>query len=815
MLSDLRFALRQLRRAPGFAVLAVLTLALGIGANATAFSLVNALLLRPAPHVRAPERLVALYTSDHSGPAHGTSSLPDLEDFAEAGRREGVFDGVGGFAPRPATFGDGDARERGLVELVTADYLRVLGVQPQRGRAFTADEARGAGAPVVMISDGLWERRFGRAPGAVGATLVVNAVPATVVGVLPPRFGGGLRLIAADAWVPIRGGAALGLGGRVERRGNRGMFAVARLAPGATVGRAQGAMNLLAARMRGAYPDQWIDVRDEGRRVTLLEERLARVPPQMRGPALAFSALLGATVVLVLLVCCANVAGLLLARATARTREVALRLSLGATRERIVRQLLVESALLAAIAAALGLLATRWVTAALAHVDLPLPVAVTLDLAPDWRVLAFSAAVTTLAVAAFGLAPALRATRADVHAAIKAGAVPAGRTRLQSALVVGQLATSLVLAASALLFLRAVRAAAAIDPGFTARAMLLVDLERVPGAGGDSSSARVGAALSERVAGIPGVSAVSWADVAPLNPDVSRRGTRIEGHVSPPGEDTEFAFNVVGPGYFETLGLPLARGRGFTPADRAGAPEVIVVTEAFARRFWPADDAIGRRVSLDGGETWRTVVGVARDAKYKQMTERPREYVYTPALQEDGRGVTLHVRTGGDPRAVRGAVRAALREAAPGWTSTAERTLAEQVDASLLPQRVAGTVLAAFGLLSLLLGGVGVYGVMAYTVARRTREIGVRMALGARAVDVVRMVMRQSATLAAIGLVVGLPLAWGASRLLGGLLLGVGGDVVAPFLGAAAALAVAACAAAWVPARRAARVDANTALRWE
>ena len=538
MLPDLRFAFRQLRRAPGFALLAVLTLALGIGANATAFSLVNALLLRPTPHVRAPERLVALYTSDFSGPAYGTSSLPDLEDFAEAGRRERVFDGVGGFAPRPATFGDGDARERGLVELVTADYLRVLGVQPQRGRAFTADEARGVGAPAVLISDALWQRRFNRAPSAVGSTLAVNAVPATIVGVLPPRFGGGLRLVSADAWVPIRGAAALGLGGRVERRGNRGLFAVARLAPDATVARAQGAMTLLATRMQAAYPEQWTDVRDAGRRVTLLEERLARVPPQMRGPALAFSALLGATVVLVLLVCCANVAGLLLARAPVRTREVALRLSLGASRGRIVRQLLVESALLAVLAAALGLAATQWVTAALAHVDLPLPVAVTLDLAPDWRVLAFSAVVTTLAVAAFGLAPALRATRADVHAAIKLGTGPVGRTRLQSALVVGQLATSLVLAASALLFLRAVRAAAAIDPGFSARSMLLVDLERVPGAGGDSSSARVGEALAQRVAGVAGVSAVSWADVAPLSVEVSRRGrARAGGRASRSSRD--------------------------------------------------------------------------------------------------------------------------------------------------------------------------------------------------------------------------------------------------------------------------------------
>jgi predicted permease len=621
-------------------------------------------------------------------------------------------------------------------------------------------------------------------------------------------------VVAADLWVPVRLAPRLGIGGAgVEERGNRGLFGVARLAPGVSVARAQGAMDLVAARLRAAHPEQWTDVRQEGRRVTLLEERLARVPPQVRGPALAFTALLGATVVLVLLVCCANVAGLLLARATTRGREVALRLSLGATRGRIVRQLLVEGALLAVLGAAVGLAATRWVTGALAHLDLPLPIALTLDVAPDARVLAFSAAVTALAVLAFGLVPALRASRADVHAAIKAGAVAAGRTRLQSALVVGQLATSLVLAASALLFVRAVRAAGATDPGFSARAMLLVPLERVPGGAGDSSAATVGRLVRERLAGTPGVLAVSWADIGPLDAEVSRRGTLVEGYARQPGEDLEFAFNVVGPGYFETLGLPLARGRGFGDGDRAGAPGVIVVNEAFARRFWGDRDPLGRRVSLDGGATWREVVGVAGDAKYKSLAEGPREYVYTPALQEDGRGVTLHVRTAGDPRAVRAAVRAAVREAAPGWVPSAERTLTEQVDASLLPQRAAGAVLGAFGVLSLLLGAVGVYGVVAFSVARRTREIGVRIALGARAADVVRLVVRQSAALAVGGLLVGVPLAWGASRLLRGLLLGMAGGVALPLLGAALVLGLAAATASWVPARRAANVDAVRALR--
>ena len=345
--------------------------------------------------------------------------------------------------------------------------------------------------------------------------------------------------------------------------------------------------------------------------------------------------------------------------------------------------------------------------------------------------------------------------------------------------------------------------------------MLLVPVERVPGTTGDTSSARVGRALQERLADAPGVLAVSWADFGPLNLEVSRRGTMVEGYARRPGEDMEFAFNVVGPDYFATLGLPLARGRGITAADRAGAPGVLVVNEAFAHRFWGGSDPLGRRVSFDGGATWREVVGVARDAKYQSMTERPREYVYTPALQEDGYGVTLHVRTAGDPRAVRAAVQAAVRDAAPGWEPSVERTLTEQVDASLFPQRAASTVLGVFGILSLLLGAVGVYGVVAYTVARRTREIGVRMALGARAADVVRLVVRQSAVLAAGGLLIGLPLAWGASRLLGGMLLGTAGSVALPFLGAATVLGAAAAAASWVPARRAAGVDAVKALAAE
>ncbi|HEX2188844.1 MAG TPA: ABC transporter permease [Longimicrobiaceae bacterium] len=815
LLQDLRYSLRTLAKSPGFTLAAVLTLALGIGANTTLFSVVNAVLLRPPAHVADPERLVSLYTSDFSGPAFGASSYPDYLDFRA---QTEVFQGAAAFAPRPVAVGLGEQVERTAAEVVSENYFRVLGVRPLLGRFFVPEEGTPGAAPAVVVSHDLWRRFLGGAPDVVGRTVRVNAQPMTVVGVAPEGFRGSLRGVSFDLWVPAAAGEAVGFGADdLEGRGNRGSFVVARLRPGVTLERAQARLDVVARGLHAAYPGTWTDLRRQGRRVTLLPERASRIMPQVRGPALGFLALLGATAGIVLLICCANVAGLLLARATGRLREVGIRLSLGASRGRLVRQMLTESALLAGLGAAAGVLGAVWATDLLATVELPLPVRLGLDLRPDGRVLAATAAVAAATGLLFGLAPALRASRPDVLGALKGHTGTGGRGRrfdLRSALVVAQVAMSLLLLVGGALFVRALQGAARMDVGFRAEGLLLAALTPPPGAEETADVARVAREVQERAAALPGVVEASWAASVPLA-GVSRRGTTVQGYQPAEGEDMEFPFNVVGPRYFETMGVPVVRGRGITEQDRDGAPGVAVVNETFARRFWPGEDPLGKRVGVRGPEgPLLTVVGVAADGKYGSLTEEPRPYVYLAALQEPSRAV-LHVRTSGHPLRALPALRGVVREAAPGWTLEDPRTMEEQVGAALLPQRLAGRVLGLFGGLALLLAAVGVYGVLAYAVAQRTREFGVRMALGARSGDVLRLVLGRGLVLVGLGLALGLPAAWAAARLLGGFLLGASPSDPAAFMAAPLLLGAVALLASWLPARRATRVSPMTALRSE
>jgi len=821
LLQDIRYALRTLGRSPSFTLVAALTLALGIGANTTVFSLVNAVLLRPPAGVASPERLVGIYTSDYSGPPYGTSSYPDVEEFA---RQRDVFSGVMAYAPELVAVGRGDATERRSGELVSGAYFDVLGVRPAFGRFFAPDEARlGAPAPVVVVSHAFWRTQLAANPAAVGRTILVAGRPLTVIGVAPQGFTGMIRGLAADVWLPLPTGAALGLGVRSPRdlaeRGARLLWTVGRLRPGVTREQAQEHMAVVARQLHAAYPDAWTDVTSATRRVTLLPERATRVPPQARGPALGFAALLMTTVGIVLLICCANVANLALARALRRGREIGVRLSLGASRARIARQLLTESVVLATLGGVGGLLATLWAVDLVATVRLPLPVPIRIDLQPDARVLGFSVAVTLATAVLFGLAPALRASRRDVAAVLK-GTTPIdelGRRRvtLRGALVVVQVALSFLLLASALLLVRTLREAATMDPGFRADHMLLADLERPAGGLGEIDPTRLSLAVRDRLAAVPGVRAVTWAAFVPLDVNWARRGASVRGYQPARGEDMEFHFNAVGPGYFGTMGIPLVSGRDFTDADRPGAPGVVIVNESFARRFWPGQNPVGKRVSFRGdGGPFLEVVGVARDGKYRSLAESPLPFVYAAALQE-AHGMVLHVRTVDAPASYIPAIRRAVSEAAPGFMLVRPRTMEQHVGSALLPQRVAGSVLGLFGLVALLLASLGLYGVVAYAVAQRTHEIGVRVALGADRGRVVRFVLRHGMRLSAVGLAVGVPLAWATTRLLSGLLLGGRTGDPAVFATAAAVLAGVALVATYVPARRAARIAPMEALRYE
>ena len=812
---DLRYALRRLVRSRGFTLAAALTIAIGVGANTAIFTLVNAVLLRPPPAVSEPERIVGVYTSDFSGPPYGSSSLPDVEEF---GKQTDVFAGVMGFAPRPAAIGEDDNLERIAVEVVTDNYFQVLGAQPVAGRAFGSEQRTPGGEPVAIISHALWQRRFGGDAAIIGKPLRLNARPVTIIGVAPPKFAGSWRGLVADVWVPMANGGVVGVDASdLASRGNRMVLVYARLSPGVTIDQARSRMNVVARQLAAAYPDAWRDVTRQGRRITVEPEAQTRVPPQARGPALGFAALLMGTVGLVLLVCCANVAGLLLARATGRLKEVGIRVSLGASRGRIIRQMLTESVLLAALGGVAGAAIAVWAGRTLMALSLPLPVPVALDLTPDARVLTFALAVTILTGIVFGLAPALRASRADVVTALKvdtpAMQLGARRFSLQGALVVGQVALSLLLVVGALLFMQTLRAAASIDPGFRVDHMLMADVAPRPGTEERTNSQQVAIALRDRVAAIPGVTAVTWANAVPLGLDASRRSVRIEGYAPREGEDMEFHYSMVGPRYFETMETPLIKGRGFTDSDREGAPRVVVVNEAFARRFWGDADPIGKRLSASGREgPWMEVVGLARDGKYVTLAESPRPYVFYPQLQMPD-GVTLLVRTSGKPMDLAAAVRRELATVAPDWLMERTSTVEQHIGVSLLPQRIAAGVLGAFGAIALLLAAVGLYGVVAFAVAQRTREIGIRVALGARSGEVLRLMLRQGMVLAGLGLAVGLPIAFMAARLVSGFLLGGGTADPVVFTLAAVALTGVTLLASWIPARRAARVDPMVALR--
>ena len=816
-LQDLRYSTRRLLRSPGFTIAAALTLALGIGANTTIFTLINAVLLRPPAAVADPEQLVAVYTSDYSGPPYGTSSVPDFEEFRKL---DDVFAGVMVYAPRSVSIGPDDQRERVGMELVSDNYFQVLGLRPAFGRFFLAEEGRPGAAPTIVISDALFRSRFGANASVVGTSLMLNGRAFTIVGVAPPEFVGALRPVLEDVWVPLHAAPAIGeLSSDLTNRGGRSMFTMARLRPGVTMRQAQARVDVLAKQLATTYPEQWTDVSERGRRITLVEERDARVPPQIRKPALGFLALLMATVGLVLLVCCANVASLLLARSAARGREIGIRLSLGASRRRLIRQLLTESLVIAALGGILGVLLAVWLSTALLSFQPPLPLRVGLDLSLDLRVVLFTAMASLATGFIFGLAPALRVTRPDIVTVLRSDSTTINlggrRLTLQNVLVVSQVAISAILLVAAVLFARALGNAASIDPGFRVDHLLVAEAQPRPGSEQPISRGQVLEETQTRLSALPGVLSVSWAGALPLSLESSRNGVRVEGYVAREGEDMEVYNYGVGPRYFETMEIPFMRGRGFTSADRAGAPGVIVVNEAFARRFWPGADPLGKRVSLRGeAGPFLTVIGVTRDGRFLSLADPSPPSIFVPALQQPA-GTILLVRTSGDPLKMLPAVRSELQSVAATWTVVNARTMEQHIGSSVLPQRVAGTVLGVFGVVALLLVSVGVYGVVAYSVATRTREIGVRIALGARPADARWFVIRQGTMLVAIGLVIALPIAWAAMRLLSSFLIGASASDPVAFIGTAALLGMIALLATYIPARRATMVDPMVALRSE
>ncbi len=818
MWQDIRYALRSLRRSAGFFSAAVLTLAIGIGGTTTVFTLVNAILLRPPAHVVAPEQLVSIYTSDYSGPPYGSTSHPDFEDFR---RQTDIFAGVIATQPAPIGIGEGEDLTNDGMEVVSGDYFQVLGVRAAAGRFFAEDEDRGGSPiPVAVISYDLWQQRFAGRADAVGSSLQLNGSPFTIVGVAPDGFLGAIRGIAMNAWIPVAASPLVGMSASATaNRGNRSFFVIGRLAPGVSVQQAEAGMATVGRNLAASYPDRWIDLSGAGRRVSVLPEAAARIMPQVRGPALGFMALLMGTMVLVLLVCCANVAGLMLARAARRAREMGVRLSLGASRRRVMRQLLTESTMVALCGGIGGVALAVLAMSGIAAWQPPLPVRIAVDLSIDARVLAFAIAAVAFTGVLFGVVPALRGSRAPVTGLLKGdgGTTQIGgrRISLQGALVSGQVAISLLLMVGALLFVRSLRSASEINTGFATDHMLVVDVELRPDVTAPVDRAQVVLRMQERLRAVPGVRGASWARSAPFGFGSARRGISVDGYEPAQGEDMEYHFNIVGPDYFDVLQMPLVLGRPIDATDRAGAPLSVVVNETFARKFWPGESPLGKRIRTSGPESeWSTVVGMARDAKYSSLTEDARPFMYLAALQSPTR-VVLHLRTSADPVTMRETVRRELLAVAPDWRITALRTMEQQLGVTLAPHRAAGALLSLFAAVAALLASVGLYGVVAMAVTARRREIGIRVALGADRHGVVRFMVGKGVLLAGIGVVIGLPAAWAVSRLLSSFLIGPAANDPATFAGATVLLTAVALVAAWIPARRAANVHPMIALRDE
>jgi putative ABC transport system permease protein len=816
---DMRYGARMLGKNPGFTLIAVVTLALGVGANSLIFSLVNALLLRPLP-VEKPEQLAAVYTSDFSSTQYGASSYPDYVDFRD---RNQVFSGTVVYMPTAFSLNVGGVNERAFGEVVSGNYFSTLGVKPALGRGFLPEEDRTPGErAVVVIGYKLWQNRFGGDPAVVGRAIKLNGHSFTIVGVAPEKYSGLIRGIASDLWVPAMmiKQAAPGADYLVER-GDRGFLVMGRLKPDVTSYQAQTDFRRITEQLFKEWPQEWTNVRNQSRVISLLPEGQARILPDLRTPVVIFMSLLMTVVGLVLLIACANIANLLLARATARRKEIAIRLSLGASRGRLIRQLITESVPLSLLGGVAGLLIAIWGSDLLMAFKPPAPVPIEIDLGADWRVLGFTFGVSLLTGVLFGLAPALAASRPDLVASLKDEAGGStGRGRLRGALVIAQVALSLMLLICSGLFIRSLRNAGSVDLGFDADNLLALSMDLQLQGYNETTGRNFSRQLLDRVRALPGVVSASMTDELPLGGG-ARRAITIEGYTTQPGESTEVNSSSVAPGYIETLGIPLPHGRAFDEKDREGAPGVVMVNEAFARRYWPGQEPIGKRIQMGVARSgandspYLEVVGVVKDGKYVTLDEEATPFFYLNLAQRYQSSPTLIVRTRGNPLDYLPAVRGEVASLDKNLALYDVKTMRQHLGLALLPARLAGSVLGVFGLVALILAAAGIYGVMAYSVAQRTREIGVRMALGASADAVLKLVVGQGMKLTVVGMAIGLGASLALTRLMKSMLFGVSATDPLTFVVVPLLLIMVALLACWIPARRAAMVDPIVALRVE
>ncbi|HEY0007020.1 MAG TPA: ABC transporter permease [Pyrinomonadaceae bacterium] len=812
---DLRFGLRMFLKSPALTAIAILALALGVGANSAIFSIVNAILLRPLNYEN-PERLVMVWErNDKKGYGEIPTSLPNFVDLRDSNK---VFEGMGAFTDSSFNLTGGDQPEKVTGLRVTASLFSLLGTKPLKGRVFLAEEDQPEAARVLILSHGLWQRSFGANPNLVGQNVSLNGESYTVVGVMPPGFklppsftatiaSSQYTMPHADLWVPLKTDAIPML------REVRALYMLGRLKPGVTPEAAKAEMSVIARRLQQEYPATDAD----------MEVSVIPLQKQVTGDIrMALIVLLGA-VGCVLLIACANVANLLLAKATGRQKEMAIRIALGATRLRIIRQLLTESALLGICGGLLGLLLAFWGVRQLIAFSPP-NVSRLSDVRIDGRVLVFTLLVSLLTALIFGLAPALQASKSDLNETLKEGGRSnSGGSRqnlLRSLLVIAEVALALVLLITSGLMLKSFIRLQHVNPGFNAENLITLELLLPDNKYGEKpQQVAFQQQLTQRIGSIPGLQSAATVDNLPFSGNESNFSMTIEARPAPNASERPRAFHrTVSPQYFQTMGIPLRQGRFFTDSDTADTPGVAIINETAARRFWPNEDPIGKRFKQGRAESknpWLTIVGIVGAVSHTALEVGSQPEVYLPFAQNPATTISLVARTNSDPRTFTASVRREVSALDKDLPVSNIKFMDEIVSGSVSQPRLYTMLLGIFAGLALILATIGIYGVMAYSVTQRTHEIGIRMALGARPRDVLRLIIRQGMFLALTGIFLGLLVSLALTRVMASLLYGVSATDPVTFTAISLLLALVTLVACFIPARRATRVDPMIALRYE
>ena len=808
LLRDICFGFRQLMKQRGFAGLAIISMALGIGANTSIFSLVDTALLRPLA-VKEPSQLVELYGTLHNGAEWSLQSYPNYKEYRD---RNTVFSGLFVYRLVVSSLTVNNSSQRVWGYLVSGNYFDVLGVKPMLGRSFLPGEDQTPDShPVAVISYNCWERRFGGDPAVVGRTVELNSRPFVIIGVAPKGFLGTEVAYDPEMFVPVMMAKTIEPGSRwIDKRDSNNLFTVGRLKPGVSFAQAKAALETLTAKLAQDYPE------NVGRGIRLGKPGL--FIPDIANSVFAFTGMLAGVGALVILLACVNLANLLLARATERRREIAVRLAVGASRQRLVRQLLTESLLISLSGGASGVFLAAAINSAVRGIRLPSDVTLLFDLRTDWRVLTFALFLSIATGVLFSLIPALQSSKPQLVPALKDESSMARfrRSRLRNLLVVAQVSLSLVLLISAGLIVRSLQAAQKMRPGFNPENAVAISFD-VSLQGYDEQRGRAfQKQVLERAQALPQIENAALTDYLPLGLNYNNSTIYIEGTEFKGASSLGIAIPIESsPGYFDVMGIPL-RGRDFRDDENKKDSRVAIVNETFVKKFFNGHDPIGRRFNWHGPkDPFFEIVGVVPDGKYNSLGEDSKPALYTPLYQDYSGTVTLVARTPGDPRQVLVALRGVVHKLDPSISVYAAKTLKEHMGTSLFPARMAAIVLGSFGVLALILAAVGIYGVMSHVVAGRTREIGLRMALGAQLSDVQKLILKQGMLLAAVGSSCGLLIAFAGARMMKSLLYGVSTSDPITFTCVALLLVGIAFLACWIPARRASRVEPMIALRAE